>query len=142
MDFVWLIYCLGVFFGSRLILGTTGRSFWIQYLPWLCAMHPLKNFIVGFHESVEGWDYFYLQCTYTKCIHQSTNGWPSTNNGKSLQIFHLFIGFGTMIFTIHFGGFTNPPIFGETPICIPTVLPHIASCHESKNFGIPFNIWG
>ena len=54
MDFVWLIYCLGVFFGSRLILGTTTRSFWIQYLPWLCAMHPLKNFIVGFHESVEG----------------------------------------------------------------------------------------
>ena len=46
MDFVWLIYCLGVFFGSRLILGATGRSFWIQYLPWLNLPCKLKNFIV------------------------------------------------------------------------------------------------
>ena len=29
---------------------------------------------------------------------------------QTLQIIHLFIGFGTIIFTIHFGGFT--PIFG------------------------------
>ena len=28
----------------------------------------------------------------------------SKNNGKTPQIIHLFIGFGTMIFTFHFGG--------------------------------------
>ena len=31
----------------------------------------------------------------------------------SPQIIHLFIGFGTIIFTIHFG----LPLFLETPIC-------------------------
>ena len=30
------------------------------------------------------------------------------------QIIHLFIGFGTIIFTIHFGG--KNPLFLETPI--------------------------
>ena len=37
----------------------------------------------------------------------------SKNNGKTPQIIHGLIGF-SIIFTIHFGGFT--PIFGLTPI--------------------------
>ena len=36
------------------------------------------------------------------------------NRGVSPQIIHLFIGF-SIIFTIHFGGFTTP-LFGSTPI--------------------------
>ena len=33
------------------------------------------------------------------------------------QIIHLFIGFGTIIFTIHFLGVKSPLFLGETPIC-------------------------
>ena len=40
----------------------------------------------------------------------------SKNRGFYPQIIHLFIGFGTIIFTIHFGGFYTTPIFGSTPI--------------------------
>ena len=37
---------------------------------------------------------------------------PKIGGKFTPQIIHLFIGFGTIIFTIHFGGF--PPIFGNT----------------------------
>ena len=38
--------------------------------------------------------------------------WTKNRGGKHPQIIHLFIGFGTIIFTIHFGVF---PLFLETP---------------------------
>ena len=38
---------------------------------------------------------------------------PKIGGKRAPQIIHLFIGFGTMIFTIHFGGNTTP-IFGNT----------------------------
>ena len=37
--------------------------------------------------------------------------WVFPKIWENPQIIHLFIGFGTIIFTIHFGGF--PPIFGN-----------------------------
>ena len=44
-------------------------------------------------------------------------GVSKKNVGKPPQIIHLFIGFGTMIFTIHFGG-KKIPLFLETPMCL------------------------
>ena len=49
-----------------------------------------------------------FECQFSVKSHMGV----SKNTGFSPQIIHLFIGFGTMIFTIHFGGFT--PIFGNT----------------------------
>ena len=46
----------------------------------------------------------------------------SKNRGKTPQIIHLFIGIGTIIFTIHFGGSSFPPIFASTPIYCQFVL--------------------
>ncbi len=45
---------------------------------------------------------------------------PKNRGGKTPQIIHLFIGFGTIIFTIHFAFF--PPIFGNTNIQINSEL--------------------
>ena len=39
----------------------------------------------------------------------------SKNNGKTPQIIHLFIGFWTIIFTIHFGGKILPLFLEEIP---------------------------
>ena len=33
---------------------------------------------------------------------------PKYRGGLPLKSFHLFIGFGTIIFTIHFGGYCSP----------------------------------
>ena len=54
---------------------------------------------------------------------------------KPPQIIHLFIGFGTIMFTIHFGGkillfLEGPPIYDTDPIPAPTDRP----CRWSKSW--------
>ena len=61
-----------------------------------------------------------LHCDLETKVHAASNhgcGCFQKINGKTPQIIHLFIGFGTMIFTIHFGG-KKIPLFLETPMCL------------------------
>ena len=57
----------------------------------------------------------YLHERWKMAIHSRGNGLEnmgvSKNNGKTPQIIHLFIGFSTIIFTIHFVVVKKSPYF-------------------------------
>ena len=56
-------------------------------------------------------------------------GVSKNRGGKPPNLHHLFIGFGTIIFTIHFGGF--PPICGNTHIIKAVVFGEECPCSSS-----------
>ena len=55
-----------------------------------------------------------MKCSGSKPVQKNSWMFPKIGGKFPPKSSHLFIGFGTIIFTIHFGGFT--PIFGNTQL--------------------------